>query len=457
MPARLKLIVVTGVAAMALALGTPADPALGIPLGPGKFADCFWTIGAANREAMNVAFPDAAASYWAAYYEVPAGAGLQLTGRFPHARFAGIQAYDLIGAPVDGLSDYQIDPDPGSVNPFRPGVLRTSAHRSYTLDLVDSSLGDWPSMNQRSNMPARNVLHTLPLANNAATRLLMYRVFVPDRGRDLRGDVELPQPRLTLANGTVVTGAAACDALRPPQMPTLDPAALQIPKAQYETMRYQPGVPAWFPAVDPPGWRIQYNRAYLLGLYDGPRFDSGAANPTRTGQSSFFPNIFVQYARVAVNRKLGKVVAFRGTLATTPRTHGGERYLAPAQVRYESFCTQESLLTTRMTDCAYDEQIPLRAGRRFVVVASRAADRPRNATAKCSVTWLPWSPRGDGGRDRDFGSVQMRTMLPAPTFHHAIQDTQTPGDEQAVMGSYLPTGKYYRDRRAFEKLGCPVR
>lgn len=456
-PSKVRRVGLAVLATGAALLGVMSGPAQAVPLGPGKFADCFWTVGAANATAMNVAFPDADASYWAAYYILPAGAKLQLEGRYPHSRFAAIQSYNLMGSPVDALADYQINPDPGSVNPFRPRVPRTATRRSYTLELLDTSLGEWPSMNQRSDMPVRNALHTLPMVGDSPVRLLMYRVFVPDRGRDLRGSVQLPQPRLTLADGTVLTGKAACAALLPAQMPTLDPAALQLPKDQYDAMRYQPGVAAWFPAKNPPAWRIQYNRPYLMALYNGPDFHSDDSNPTRLGQSSFFPNLFVQYARVVTNRKLGKVVAFRGRLATTPRTLAGERYLQSAQVRYESFCTQESMLTTRVTDCAFDEQIPLRAGRRFVVVASRRADRPRNATARCGVTWLDWSSRGDGGRDHDFGSLQMRTMLPSSSFHHSIQDTRAPGDEHRVMGSYLPAGRYYPDRRAFEKLGCPVR
>ena len=53
--------------------------------------------------------------------------------------------------------------------------------------------------------------------------------------------------------------------------------------------------------------------------------------------------------------------------------------------------------------------------------------------------------------------MQIRNMLPAPGFHHAIQDTRTPGDEHRVLGSYLPTATYYSGKRAFERLGCPVR
>ena len=125
--------------------------------------------------------------------------------------------------------------------------------------------------------------------------------------------------------------------------------------------------------------------------------------------------------------------------------------------RYLSYCMDESVLTTRVMDCVYDEQIPLHAHRQYIVVTSRAADRPRNATARCGVAWMAWSPRGDGGRDHDFGWMQVRNMLPSPSFHHAIQDTRTPGDERSVLDGYLPTGRYYKTKQAFEKLGCPVR
>ena len=62
-------------------------------IGPGKFHDCFWSIGAINGGAMNIAYPDAGANYWAAGYAVPAGATLELTGTFPHARFASCLLY----------------------------------------------------------------------------------------------------------------------------------------------------------------------------------------------------------------------------------------------------------------------------------------------------------------------------------------------------------------------------
>ena len=424
----------------------------------GPYTTCFWNVGVVNPAYINIATADAGASYWAAVYTLPAGATLELKGQYPHARYASINAYNLIGQASDALADFQLNPDVGSQNPFRPGVRRDVKRRSFTIKLLDSSSPTPLDNAPRSDAPARTDLYTVPPGDTSGLHVVMWRTFVPDKGLDLPGGVPLPTPVLRLADGTVQTGQRLCDTLTTQVKRFPDPSALLVPADQYNALRYQPGVPAWFPAKGLPDWRVQYNRDYLLALYTGPTYQPVVVDPPKGGQGGFFPNLDVQYMRVAVNRKLGKVVAFRATMPTTPKTYRHNPYMRPhTQMRYVSFCSTESVLTTRVTDCVYDEEIPLDARRRYAVVMSRVADRPKNATAKCGVAWVRWSPRGDGGRDHDFGWLQMRNMLPSPSFHHAIQDTKTPGDEQAVLGSYKPAGTYYTDKRAFEKLGCPAR
>jgi hypothetical protein len=452
-PFRKALLPLT-VAAAAL-LMTSAAGAYDLPdLYGGKGSTCFWNVGVVNGGTINIAYPDADANYWAAGYTLPAGATLQLHGQYPHARFASVQSYNLLGAGVDALVDYEINPDPGSQNPFRPGVRRDVRRRAFTVTLLDSPPAKPLDPDQRNGLPARNVLATKPEGDTTGLHLLLWRVYVPDHGRDLDGGVPLPTPVLTLADGTVQTGQQLCDTLTSQVRRLPDLSSLLISQDQYDAMRYRPGVRPYFPAQPRPVWRVQYNRAYLLGLWTGETI----AHPPKAGQAGFFPNIANQYARAAINRKLGKVVAFRGRMPTTPRTSRGETRVPSTQMRYVSFCMNESVLTTRVMDCAYDEQIPVRGhDRRYVVVASRRADRPRNARPGCGVAWVQWSPRGDGGRDHDFGWMQIRNMLPAPGFHHAIQDTRAPGDERRVLGQYLPTATYYSGKRAFERLGCPVR
>ncbi|MGW5224699.1 hypothetical protein ACWEP5_07080 [Nocardia niigatensis] len=56
----------------------------------------------------------------------------------------------------------------------------------------------------------------------------------------------------------------------------------------------------------------------------------------------------------------------------------------------------------------------------------------------------------------DDGYLILRNMLPDRGFGHAVQDTETPGDEKSVIGSHLPDGSY-TSKAAFESTGCPLR
>ena len=464
-----KLLVAGAVAAVVTVAAAPAAPASSaisaaarvtespnlLYGGPGS--TCFWHVGAIGVEAYNIAYPDAGAHYWGAIWTPIPGSTLRLKGKFPYARYTSINAYDRLGAIQDTISDFQWNPDAGSSNPFRVGVARNVAKRDYTLTVSSGQSPTAFDPNRRSNAPARNTIYTEP-AGGDTIRGIAVRVYIPDKGKNIEGGVSLPTPELTLADGTVLTGQALCNAVGSEVPQALDPSALLLSADQYNALRYQPGKPAYFPALTggKPNWRVQYTRQYLLNLFH-PEADP-MQGATKIGQSGFFPNGDNQYIRNAINRKFGKIYALRGTIATAAKTFNNPKGKWQAtDLRYQSFCMNESPKTTRVMDCVYDEEVPLRAGRKYLVITSRAADKPKNATAKCGVAWIEWSPRGDGGTDTDFGWMQIRNMLPAAGFTHAVQNTVTPGDEKKVLGAYLPDSKYYADKKAFEKLGCPAK
>ncbi len=62
--------------------------------------------------------------------------------------------------------------------------------------------------------------------------------------------------------------------------------------------------------------------------------------------------------------------------------------MGEAQTRYWSLCQNESPVTNRVSDCLYDEQVPVRADGSFVIVISLAQDRPSNATDSCGGGWM---------------------------------------------------------------------
>jgi len=423
----------------------------------GTGSTCFWKVGAIGVEDYNIAYPDAGAHYWGAIWTHIPGSTLRLKGKFPYARYTSLNAYDRLGAIQDTLSDFQWDPDKGSSNPFRPGVRRNVANRNYTLTVSPDRSPVAFDPNRRSNLPARNTIYTEP-AGGDTIRGIAVRVYIPDKGKNIEGGVALPVPELTLANGSVLSGQALCNAIGSEVPQALDPSALLLSADQYDALRYQAGKPDYFPALadGKTNWRVQYTRQYLLNLWH-PEADP-MQGASKLGQSGFFPNGDNQYIRNPINRKFGKIYALRGKIGTTAKTFTNPKGKWEAtQLRYQSFCMNESPKTTRVMDCVYDEEVPLRAGNKYLVITSRASDKPKNATAKCGVAWIEWSPRGDGGKDTDFGWMQIRNMLPAANFKNAIQGTSTPGDEKKVLGAYLPDSKYYADKKAFEALGCPAK
>src|SRR5207245_3625638 len=128
---RVALSALLAAALVALA-GTPASA----ELGPNS---CGWAtrIGA---DQLNVAFPDTAAEYWIAAVPMPPGGFVEVSGNYPHARYTSIIDYTAAAQSIDGLADVQIQPDPGSTNPFDAGADRTASQRSYAVKVVNGAV-----------------------------------------------------------------------------------------------------------------------------------------------------------------------------------------------------------------------------------------------------------------------------------------------------------------------------
>jgi hypothetical protein len=221
-----------------------------------------------------------------------------------------------------------------------------------------------------------------------------------------------------------------------------------MPLSQYLSLRDQPYRPSTFPAINPPRLRAYYSTQYTV---DCAYLGNCYPNPVRTGGQ--YSNVDNKYVGAFLNRAYGPVLVLRGKMPRTPRTASGQRRMGAGQLRYWSMCQNESLTTTAGAGCLYDEQVPLTKRRRYAIVTSLPADRPRNARRECGVGFIPWPANGDGAGHPDDALLLMRNMLPSPDFHHAVQDTRTPGDEAAVLGPYLPTGTYM-SIEDFERRGC---
>lgn len=426
---------VLGCALAASMLG--AGPAFAKDPIPGA-KSCFWLRGPFGADPyINVAYPDSNTFYWAAVFTTPPGAKLTLEGKFPHARYMSLISYDSAGRPIESVADYLIKPKAGSSNPYLPNANRAASARSYALEIVDAQ----PDPNRKTGMnlagEVRDRLSTPKFADGQQT--VLYRIYVADKGRDETGGAGLPTPVLTMADGQVLKGAAACAALKTRQPLKIDPAAMAVPMGKYrEILAAAAKISPTYPAAVPVVWYQQLDRESLYDMYRGKPLNPDAPK----SEGGFYPNLDNQYIRTILNRKLGKVFVLRAKAPTTPKTFNGSATFGAGDLRYWSFCSNQGFANTRVNDCVYDEEIPVGPDGFYTIVVSRAEDRPRNAQLKCGIAWLPMADDGDGAVDEDVTVLQLRHMLGSGDFPHAVQAIGAPGNEAKAMGEYYPQGRY---------------
>ncbi len=404
-------------------------------------ASCFWTGPFTNVDPRtNQGFPGQEITYWGAKFATPPGAAVVLHGKFAHARFQSMTAYVNNGTATNTVSDYLTRPDKGSTNPFVKGHRRDLKKRSYTLTVLSQ-----PAPPQ----PARNTLYAQADPTGGSYQDILYRVYVPDRGRNRQGGEPLPTPELRLADGTVLKGQAMCDALNSNH----SYQSQNLPLPIYENYLHWPGKdPATNPANPAFSFEKFFSLNYSLSSYKSPA-EHAAADYTPVG--TFYNNLDARYINGTYSFAYGQVLVVRGKLPTVPLTHDGEKRMGSGQMREWDMCVLESLAVTATYRCLYDEQIPLRKKRHYVIAVAHDGNRPSNARKKCGVAWLPADPAGDGTGRTDVGTLASRNVIPSPKFTRSSWQVTQPNTAAQVMGPYYPTGTYMSKAQFQQQFGCP--
>lgn len=401
---------------------------------PARDRACGWILEpSADRE--NILFPDFATRYLGAAIPVPQGGRLELTGEFPHARYMSLQTYSLGLQTASNIKDDLIDPDPGSVNPFRVGADRNATNRKYTVNVV---AGQEPA----TGGPA-NTLYNNSTDGSKWGFGLAYRIYLPDAGRGPFGGVAAPAITIVLADGTRIPMPTCPDPL-----PELMPATSLLASLGLDL----PLPPLGLLAPRSPHFMRYVNVAQTYGTdVTENEYTSSTLTPAIASLTGMLPgglgeNADNKYVYAYLTQEYGKVVLLRGKMPTTPRTYNGVATTTGGQqMRYWSMCTANR--TTQTYGCVHDESVQVDRNGYFTIAISNAANRPANAIDACGISWLPW------GADPK-GIAYMRNMLPAADFGHAVQDA-TYGTEKATLGAYYPVGTYYATPKAFEQaLGC---
>ena len=407
--------------------------------------DCFWAVNS-DPNVGNTLYPDEFAIYWIGSLDIPPGGHIRLEGEYPHARYSSLQLYNPALQPIDGLADAEITPQAGSTNPSLAGADRTVEDRSYSVEVIAAV----PPADIQERLP--NTLYSYQgrgdLVAPSLKATVFYRIYLPDNGRDISGDVGLPRVILVQANGTEIAGSDACSLLSDP-LPTSDANVVgdaDLPLNTPSTIDLGFKDLQWLKFLD---FASAQSNRFNAGLL-GPLLTSLPTNSEET-DGGFASNIHNAYIYTAFDVNLGEVGVFEAPFPVTPRTLGGEPVMGMADMRYWSVCTNENN-SQRFIDCIYDEDTVLAGGsaNRRIFAVTKPSDRPNNATADCGVNWLAFGPQQES-------LVIIRNMLPENHFVNAIQAIPGPAGhcERPVMESFYPAGTHFT-KAEFEALGCPV-
>lgn len=401
-------------------------------------------------------FPDPNSTYWFAILEMPEGSVLTLRGRYPFGRYFQFALYrsDVLGeltATGEYYVDHEIEPDPGSTNPFIPGTRRDLENRDYTLRIANVDAP--PAAADREP----NTLY----AGTAAQIQVVYRVYQPDQGYLGDAGAELPSYVATLADGTELSTEEIRKQFNRPLLQGLAPgmpvehwralcgASDNDPALKTETR----------PARNPPVLERYFNNTYnLIGIFKPPAVRSQIPHTIETGFGGDPETLFML---AFVSRKFGPVLVIHGTMPLFPDNWYGEEgnglaVMTDWESRYMSLVMSESPPSGMGTDGISDFQIPLDDDRNYTIVISRPEDRPANAIDEKGTSWMEWGSKGEGIDDernrKDYGMVLFRFMCNNPNWAHNPQNVVEPGTEAKVMGPYFPRLSY-TDKATFEAAG----
>jgi hypothetical protein len=422
-------------AAAATTAAAAALAAPGAAQAEGVDQTCELTATRFDPDTVNVLFPDSSAQYWSTHYAAVPGSRIRIEGVFPYARYMSWNAYDPILRPFAKKTDFELQPDAGSANPFLPGADRTTPaeHRRYTLFITFDP----------NDHPGPNTIFIDPSAHPSG--VLTYRVYVPDQGRDMAGGVGLPQvtwePTSSAASPSV---SSPCRNIEKPTSDTVTGAYGGLAGANT-------GPP--YPGRNPPVWHKFVNLCQSGAdlFFDnslGDQIpDSGQSPCGSFGSGGFLSNLDNAYVYAFMSRGFGPIAVFRGRAPTFAATYPSAPQMpSGVQLRYWSFC-QNDPLSQRYIGCRRDDQVSVDRRGNYTIVVSQPADWPAAARKRCrTASWIPWGPQTGG-------VMIYRHMLPDASFSQAIQNVSY-GAEQTQMGAYYPAGRYFADWHAVAKSGC---
>jgi hypothetical protein len=363
----------------------------------------------------NHAYPEYNATYWGTPIVQPLGTVVTIKGQFPQTRYTALQLYDSGRNVIDAIGDVQINPDPGTNNPFRGGT----AQGTYTVSLV---FGKRPDL----NVPP-NTLYT----NGLTTVGLIYRVYYPNNPLEIVGGPVNPALPDIIANGAKWT---TC-----PPRPLLPEEATLA--GRLDNIDFVGATPWWKPPVPIPlMWQFWVTSPFT---------------PYYPSQDNSYLSAIIDRSWIGAFRY--DMVVIRMKAPTFTNTQAGVPAYAPANVRFWSICTNEPV-TSSVVRCIPDNQARSLNGYSTFVV-SDPSKRPSDFVLnQWGATWIPWGAllptdsiydaRGNLLTNANgvfyYGLILYRQTLADPNWAQSIENiSKLPRSErQTAMGEYWPSIGY---------------
>jgi hypothetical protein len=425
----------------------------------------YWTHLEYPRPIQNPnLWPDSQSTYFIGQLQMPKGASLTMHYTYPHARYFQFALYSWNGQTFvstgEAVAGKDIEPEPGSINPFRVGANRLAEKRDFTLRILSK---DPPSDSKERE---QNTLY-----GGSKGQLLQFvnRIYLSDQGWDGTGwgpasspstDTGFPTYEGMLADGTKLSAEEVVRQFGRPMAQTKQPVnAKQWAKLVNAKTNDSSLDPATAPARTVPRWQKYWNFKYsIVGDFMTP---AKRAKIRAAGAIDGGGNPTTQYLYLTLSRKFGPVYVMRGKMPDFPNTYAGAggqglEVMPEAQTQYWSLVSGEAAPSGHIVDGLTDMQVPVDSNGYYTVVYSRKEDRPANATVENGIAWIEWSPRGEGiagpYNREDFGMLMLRIMATNPEWKERPDNVTQPGMEEEVMGPYYPKG-YYTTKADFEDKG----
>ncbi len=337
----------------------PGWPRIGTPLTFNHFPN-LPDIAGSNYFAQNFVISRSAAmlgleTLKGAFVVEPGGRAV-FHGQYPKTRYFAYHPNDMDLNNLETLRDKDLEPDAGSVNPFRE-VAPPGSRNTYTATFVFAPPPEEPESNTSYVGLRKDGIRENRFVMNL---LRMYHV---DAGNG-PGSGEVPLPALSIydADGELVRHFEQCEMFAP---------GTRVVK----TERVFPSLPLIdHRPKNPPRWTTSSN-------FDAP--------------SDTLANADVQYLSTHYSERFGELFVTRAKYLSAPDTRGGESPATPGkQVRLYNLCTY-NFWNGGATQCMLENELLRDSAGFYTLIVSQRANRPANLE-QTHATWLKWGPYMDG-------------------------------------------------------------